>query len=149
MDTEVRLAHQDWVMACDGRKMLLMRNRGSAVLPELEVSETLEAASNPSTGEQGNDRPGRAFHPGGRSAMEETDRHEAGEQAFAGEVAGAVAAALASARSGGLVVAAPPRMMGYLRNELPGEVRSRVKAEVTKELVNLPPAEILRHVTGG
>jgi protein required for attachment to host cells len=76
------------VMVVDGRKMLMFRNRGDEVYPQLEVEEAREQ-DNPPTREQGSDAPGRNLgSAGGRGGgMEQTDFHRINEERFAADAA--------------------------------------------------------------
>ena len=56
----VSIDHNTWVMVGDGEKALFFKNVGDATYPNLEVVDVLEQ-ENPKTGDQGTDRPGRAF----------------------------------------------------------------------------------------
>ncbi|MBP0649619.1 host attachment protein, partial [Mycobacterium tuberculosis] len=95
--------------------------------------------------EQGTDRPGRAFAaaPGGRrAAMEETNWHERGEEAFIGRFADTLGKLTAERGVDYLVLAAAPRALGVLRQKLPPAVSAIVQAELDSDFVNLPTPDI-------
>ena len=65
---KVSIAPDDWVVVCDGRKWLILENKGDAELPNLLIREE-RTAENPPTREQGSDRPGRSHSSVGRRAQ--------------------------------------------------------------------------------
>lgn len=67
-------------------------------------------------------------------------------QAFAREIAAKVDAGRKRGRFDTLVLVAPPRFLGLLRQELPPEARRRVQLEVHKELVTHSVSTIRNHV---
>ena len=117
------LTNGTWVLVADGEKALFLRNLTDAENPNLEVVRE-EAQENPATREQGTDRPGRMQDTGVQqlSAMQETDWH----------------------RLERIVLCAPARVLGELRDKMHKEVADRVVGEVSKELTNHPRDEIER-----
>ncbi|MGE0621095.1 MAG: host attachment protein [Pseudomonadales bacterium] len=90
-------------------------------------------------------RGGRAFDSvgGGRHAMEKHETpHEHAVKAFAGRIV----ERLEQARTGNLleklVVIAPPRMLGYLREHFSDALEDRVACSIHKELTRETPARI-------
>jgi protein required for attachment to host cells len=132
------------VMVGDGQRALFLRNVGSDGSVKLEIENILEQ-DNPASHEQGTDRPGRAFSSAGtaRSALEETDWHQLGEERFASEIARRLYMLAHANQFDALVVIAPPKVLGNLRKEFHKEVSERVVAEVPKELAShyLPDIE--------
>jgi protein required for attachment to host cells len=61
---------------------MILRNAGDAVFPNLKI-EWAVMNQNPSTAEQGSDRPGRVSFQGRRSGVDQTDWHDQEESAFA------------------------------------------------------------------
>ena len=139
MSKSVRLPNGAWVLVADGRKALLLVNRGDADYPDLRVAQTIEAPDNPPTRDQGTDRPGRAIFSTRRSAVGQTDWHRIGEEQFAASV---VDQLLAEGDPLVLVLAAPPAFLGELRKRLPKRMRAKVVAELDKDLTHLPVDEI-------
>lgn len=80
--------HGAMVLVADGRKMLVFRNKGDRMNPNLEA-ETVKVQDNPYDRDHASDAPGRVFNSVGsrRSAMEQTDFHELEETRFAVEAA--------------------------------------------------------------
>jgi len=150
----VTIDHNAWVMVGDGEKALFFRNEGNARFPNLEVIDVLEQ-ENPPTREQGTDKPGRSFSSVGtaRSSMQETNWHKLSKHRFAREIADALYSAAHRGQYSKLILAAPPMTMGDLRKALHKEVSDKVVGEVSKNLTNMPAAEIERvlvnHGKGG
>jgi protein required for attachment to host cells len=133
------------VLVGDGRKALFLRNRGTPAHVELVTERVLEQ-ENPPNREQGSDRAGRYLGPDGasRSAMEETDWHQLAEDRFAQEIANALYRSAHEQRFSALVVIAPPKVLGTLRQTFHKEVTTRLIAEVPKDLTSHPIPEISR-----
>jgi len=142
------IEHNAWVMVGDGEKALFFRNEGNAASPKLEVVNVLEH-DNPSTREQGTDRPGRTFSSMGtrRSALQETNWHKLEKHRFAKEIADALYSAAHRGQYSKLILAAPPMTLGDLRKALHKEVSDKVVGEVSKDLTNMPAHEIARALT--
>ena len=132
------------VLVADGRVALFMRNHGDALSPRLEVERTIENEVNPPTRAQGSERPGRVYSSSGtaRSAVEQTDFHEQSEAEFAGKIAAELTRMRAEAPSDPLIVVAPPRMLGKLRQALRGAMPGPVLAELDKDLTKHPLKDI-------
>jgi protein required for attachment to host cells len=145
--TTIRIHRGDWVVVCDGAKALVLQNAGDSGLLNLETRE-VHKQDDPKTSELGTDRPGRAMSSvgAGRSAMEEVDRHEQGERDFLVMLAGRLDAAAAKGDIAALVLVAPPRALGVLRETYSAPLRKALKAEIEKDYVNLPIDQIERHL---
>ena len=135
----------------DGRKALFLRNAGDAKFPHL-VAEKVLVSDNPSTHEQGTDRPGRAFKGAGthrRASMETTDWHELGEHEFARRAAAALEQLVREGTVEAIVVVAPPRTLAELRERFSPAVKQLIIAEIDKDLTKHPVAEIEKHLALG
>lgn len=138
-----RLAHDIWVVVADGEKALFLRNEGDADYPHLQIVRTMHE-TNPATREQGTDRPGR-FNDGPsahRSALEETDWHRIAKERFADEIAERLYKLAHRGDFDRLVIAAPPVVLGELRQKLHKEVAGRLEAEIPKTLTGHPVDQI-------
>jgi protein required for attachment to host cells len=145
----LKLARGDWVLVCDGKKALILENIGDGAFPNLHTREVKEHAV-PRTHDQGSDVPGRAFAPVGsaRSANEQTDWHLQVEQEFLRSLAGELDRAVASGKTRHVVVVAPPRALGVLRQAYPEQLRTAITAEVAHDYVKLPVGEIEKRLFG-
>ena len=140
---EVRIPANALVLVADGRRARLLRNRGTPQQVKLTIESAVEQ-ENPPTREQGSDRPGRYPAADGvsRSAVEQTDWHQLAEERFAADIAEWLYP-LAHARAfDALMVIAPPKVLGNLRDSFHPEVRARVVAEVAKDLTGVPLREL-------
>ncbi|MEA3044302.1 MAG: hypothetical protein QOH47_2140 [Sphingomonadales bacterium] len=136
----MQIPHDSFVLVADGKKSLFFRNEGDAAYPNLVV-EKKEVDDNPAHHEQASDTAGRASNTLG-SSMEEVDFHQQEEDRFAAATAGMLKARALRQEYESLVVVAPPRTLGELRKHYHQEVERRLVAEVAKDLVNTPVAEI-------
>jgi len=139
----MKIDHDALVMVVDGGKMLLFRNHGDAAYPHLEVEEALELY-NPPDQEQASDAPGRTQASAGtaRSAMEQTDFHELEEMHFAVDAMERLNDRALANNFESLIIVAPPRTLGTLRKHYRKELKTRLTAEVPKDLSGHPVADI-------
>jgi protein required for attachment to host cells len=142
----IRLPWRTWVLACDGAKALIFQNEGDAELPNLKLVEAT-SQDQPATHELGAERPGRVFqsHGAARSAVDQTDWHLQNEAAFLSKVAARLDQAAQQNALKHLVVAAPPRALGVLRQKMTPRVSAMIVAEIDKDLAQLTTKEIERH----
>ena len=141
---DVDIPNEALILVGDGEKALFLRNKGSRTEIRLEVEKILWH-DNPASHEQGTDAPGDTFASAGfaRSAMEETDWHQLGEERFVSEVARRLYVLAHAKKFDALVVVAPPKVLGQLRKEFHKEVSDRITGELPKELTShyLPAIE--------
>jgi protein required for attachment to host cells len=137
-----------WVVVCDGAKALVLENVGNRLAPSLITREVYEQADL-KTRELGTDKPGRSFNSvgSGRSAMEQTDWHDQEEQRFLAKLAARLEKAVLAGEIRSLIVVAPPRAIGLLRRQYSPHLRQALKAEVEKDYVKMPVADIARHLS--
>jgi protein required for attachment to host cells len=133
----------DWVVVCDGAKALILENIGDGMFPNLKTREVHEQVDS-KTHEQGTDAPGRSINSidSRRSAMEQTDWHDQAEQRFLADLAKRLDAAVTAGKTKSLIVVAPPRALGLLRQAYPNGLRNAVRAEIDKDYVRMPVHEI-------
>jgi protein required for attachment to host cells len=134
------------VLVGDGRKALFLRNKGGAGHPEL-FTETVIEQNNPATRDQGTDRPGRYSGTAdgvSKSSMEQTDFHQQAEDRFATDIAEVLYKKSHIQDFQHLIVVAPPRALGTMRNALRKEVAQKITAEIAKDLTGHPVPEIAR-----
>ncbi len=133
------LTNGTWVLLADGEKALFLRNRVDAMSPTLDVV-LKDEQENPSDYEQSANRPGRKADKatGQRSAMEDTDWHELAKERFAHELADILYKYAHRGDFDRIVLVAPPRVLGDLRQKLHKTVREKVVAEIDKDLSNHP-----------
>lgn len=143
----IRIPHDAYVIVGDGRKALFLRNEGNGVTLRLKTEQVLQN-DNPPTREQGSDQPGRSFQSvgSGRSAVEQTDWQEIGEQRFARTIADAIEGLARDRDIAGFVIVAPPRTLAELRRVLDANVKQRIIAEIDKDLTGHPVSEIEKYL---
>lgn len=134
------------ILVGDGRKALFLRNRGTPQALDLAVEQILNGTANPPTHEQGTDRPGRVMQSVGsaRSSVEQTDWHVLEEQKFAGTIAEALYRSVLANGFSELVIVAPPKILGTLRQSFHKQVSDRIAGEWPKTLTTAPIPEIAR-----
>jgi len=145
----VKISHGEWVLVCDGTKALVLENAGDEKFPNLKTREVFEQ-DDPKTHEQGTDAPGRAINSvdSRRSAMEQTDWHQQAEERFLRRLAGHLDGAVNAGRAKSIVIVAPPRALGVLRQAYSHNLRAALRAEIDKDLVRLPVYQIEKHLAG-
>jgi protein required for attachment to host cells len=146
---ELKIESGEWVVVCDGGKALILENAGDARFPNLRTREAHEQ-KNPPTREQGTDEPGRAFASVGntRSAVEQTHWHQQSERNFLKALASRLDSAVAAGEVESLIVVAPPRALGMIRQAYSPRLRQAIRIELEKDYVKLPVPEIEAHLCG-
>lgn len=133
----------DWLACCDGGRLVVFENTGSIETPELTFRFERRNGQPPAR-DLGTDRPGRLHAPGGgpTSAVGQTDFHAAAEERFVAEVAGILAEAAEDGSMPGVVVAAPPKVLGTLRNFYGDRLSGMIRGEIVADLVHEPVREL-------
>ncbi|HVX91904.1 MAG TPA: host attachment protein [Xanthobacteraceae bacterium] len=146
---KVKIGQGDWVVVCDGAKALVLENVGDEKFLHLKTKEVYEQEES-KTSEAGTDAPGRAFGSVGevRSAVGQTDWHNQAERSFLEKLAGRLDTAISAGQTRGLVLVAPPRALGILRQAYTHALRGVLRAEFDKDFVKMPVGEIEKHLAG-
>lgn len=136
-----------WIAVADGGKALVMVNDGTDRAPVLRVLAKREL-DNPSTHAQGADQPGRRAAPtsGQRSAMETTDWHAFEELRFIDEFSGRLNRAAMRGQFERLILVAPPKVLGRLRQALSDQTAACVVAVIGSDLTKHPVDIIEEHI---
>jgi protein required for attachment to host cells len=144
-----KIAQGEWIVVCDGAKALVLENVGDEKFPNLKTREVYEEP-HASTHEQGTDAPGRAHSSVGatRSAVGQTDWHDQGEQRFLKELMARLDAAVTAGQLKSMVMVAPPRALGVIRQAYTHQLRGVLRDEIDKDLVKMPVHEIEKHLAG-
>jgi protein required for attachment to host cells len=145
--SKAAMRHGNWLVICDGTKGLLIENRGDHVHPKLETRDVI-TSSNPLTHDQGSAKPGRAFNAidGRRAAVEETDFHLQAERKFIRNFADQVERKVREASIPSIVLIAPARALGILRESLGPSTRHILAGALVRDYVRQPLDEIERHL---
>lgn len=143
---KTKIPYASWMLVCDGAKALVLRNEGNSELLNL-IPVDIALEPHPSAHDLGTDRPGRVYQSQGtsRSEMEETDWHQQAEDMFLSTVAEKMDALVQQHGVTKVVLVAPPRALGVLRQKLSSTTREMISAEVAKDLTKLPILEIERY----
>jgi protein required for attachment to host cells len=144
---QVKIKEGEWVIVCDGSKALFLENAGDSKFPNLQTREVLEQKVSP-TSEIGTDAPGRSHSSvgPGRSAVEQTDFHTLQEEEFLRGIAAKLHAAVHAGDIKSLILVAPPRALGVLRQAYTAGLKQAIHTEIQKDYVNMPIYEIEKHI---
>jgi protein required for attachment to host cells len=145
--SDVLVRQGDWVVVCDGKKALVLENVGDTKFLNLKTREVYEQPDL-KTHELGSAAPGRSFSSvgEGRSAIEQTDWHDQEEQRFLHKLAGHLDGEVKAGRAKSLIMVAPPRALGVLRQAYSANLRNALRAEIDKDFVKMPVHEIEKHL---
>jgi protein required for attachment to host cells len=137
-----------FILVADGRKMLLLRNSGTADAPQLTV-EYGEEQPNPPDHVQKTDLSGRRPATGtqGQASVTEADYHQQTEDRFAIRAAEELNGRALRHEYDALIVVAPPRTLGELRSHYHKTVRNRLVAEIAKDLTGYSTDRIVQMLT--
>jgi protein required for attachment to host cells len=146
-NSKVKIAQGEWVVVCDGKKALVLENVGDEKFPNLKTREVHEQEAPPAR-ELGTDEPGRSIQSATpmRSAMEQTDFHDQAERAFLEKLIRRLDQAVLSGTPKHLIVVAPPRALGVIRQAYSKQLRGAIKAEIDKDFVRMPVDQIEKHL---
>lgn len=143
----VKIEPGEWIIVCDGSKALFLQNAGDAKFPNLQTREVMEQKA-PATSEIGSDRPGRSHSSvgPGRSAVEQTDFHTQQEVEFLRSIMTRLDAAAQAGQMKSIIIVAPPRAIGVLRQHYTHALKKAVREEIQKDYVRMPVYEIEKHL---
>ena len=78
--------------------------------------------------------------------MEQVDAHEQEEHRFLQKLLDHLNAAVHAGQIKSLLIVAPPRALGVLRQSYSNELRKALRGEIDKDLVKMPVHEIEKHL---
>ncbi len=140
-----------WFLVADGAKARILARRGQG--GPLESASNIcfaEAEARLPTREVGADRPGRVHESAdvARHAMApRVDWHRFAKELFARDVAKALEAAAGRKLYNALVLVAPPRTLGDLRQALGKHASALVTREIAKDLTNVADHDLPAHLS--
>jgi protein required for attachment to host cells len=147
-ESRISVPHDAMIFVGDGQKALFLRNKGDEKFPNL-IAERIFIHDNPPTHEQGTDRPGRVFKRAAtnrRSGVAATDWHEIEKHRFARRVAAAMENLVRAKKVKTIIIVAPPRILADLRQAFHADVKTKIVAEIGKDLTKHPAADIENHL---
>lgn len=138
------LEHDIFVVVCDAQRAHVYQNIGSKQSPSLSFVAGFEQKLLP-THEQGTDKPGTTFSSASktRSYVAQSDYHEAQQHAFSKNVVKEMANLLTSKNIKKIIWVAPPRMLSFLRADMPKQLKDITAAEIDKDLTKHPKEKII------
>lgn len=137
-----------WILIADGARARILENDGPGrgLQP---VPGAVYHGDHASTHEIMSDRTGRTYQSQGqaRSAIEaHSDPHRELKKKFAHQLADVLARGLQQKAYDRLVIVAAPSALGDLRAALSEQVRTKVTAELAKDLTKTPDTEVAGHL---
>ncbi|MCF8880407.1 host attachment family protein [Hyphobacterium sp. SN044] len=134
-----------WIVVADGGKALIYRNNGFDDLPDLRLVDADDIHVPPNR-EIWSDKPGRMPDAGhGYSAMEQDDAHQREEARFLKDLGEALSDAAYKKKIDRLIVFAPDRALGILRDNL-GHAEAITEHMVNVDVVNEPADKLTGRV---
>lgn len=146
----MRFSAETLLVLADGEKAAFFRNQGFNGQVRLKQLQRF-GIENLASHEMGWDRPGRAFariEPR-RSAYEMPDFHEVEEARFLADLAQAIEVEMSAGQFFKLVIMAPPRALGLLRESLSADILDKVELALTKDYLNTPISDLEEILTRG
>lgn len=137
-----------WILIADGTRARIAWNDGPGRGVQFLDRAELRGRNRPGR-EIMSDRPGRTFDSAGqgRHALElPTDPREHERQVFLNDVAALLDREHQRGRYDRLVLVAPPKALGTLRDALSDAARAKVTGEIDKNLTNIPVHRIAEHL---
>tara|TARA_R110002049_G_scaffold30316_1_gene103036 strand:+ start:75922 stop:76458 length:537 start_codon:yes stop_codon:yes gene_type:complete len=141
-----------WILVADGGRAHVISVHNDAEGRHLETVHEM-IADNRSSSDIASDKPGRGFaSPGGnqqRHAMPpSTDPHEHAQVEFVDDVMSYLTAKRNDGKFDNLIVVAPPKIMGTVRQKMSKPVEQALDGEITKDLTKLPLSDLPEHLSG-
>lgn len=138
-----------WILVADGARARIFKNEGPGKGLQPAMDEEFRHAL-PRTRELGADRPGRVQESAtsARHAVENPiDWHRFEKEKFAREMARILDRAGSAGAFERLILIAPPKTLGDLRDALGTATRKKVTGEIDKDLTQITSGELPDHLT--
>lgn len=127
------------IVIADSEKYLILYNQGDEDIMDLRVLDT-EVRENPSTREQGTDKPGRFRSPNSQySSAAQADWHQLEKEQAASDLADRINKLSDKA---GLLLIADAKTLGLVRPQLSENIQANLINEIPKDLVHHTIPEI-------
>ena len=141
-------AIKTWVVVADAARARIFLNSGPGKGLVSVEGEGLENEIT-RTNEAGTDRPGRVhdrFGPGRHAMAPRVDWHEQQKESFAHDLASLLSEAGVRGDYDRLVLVAPPKTLGSLRQGLGKAASDRVTGELANDLTHLSERDLPKHL---
>jgi protein required for attachment to host cells len=139
-----------WFVLADGAKARILQRRSSEPRHFDVVADEQSAEAQLPGHDLGTDRPGRSYESAtpSRHAIEgKINPHEAAKLRFEVQIAELVNRAAEQGLFDSLVLVAPPRVLGDMRQALSAQARERLIVEEGKDLLGLPEQMLTNRLT--
>lgn len=147
----MKIPHETLVLVVDGRKMILLRNHGDEAMIDLRV-EAEDEQHLARDHELKSDMAGQSPAPGNiglhGGTMKEPDYEQQAEDRWAKKAAELLQRRALANDFPALVVIAPPKTLGVLRQHYHKAVKALLIGELHKEMTDRPVPDIEALVTG-
>jgi len=137
-----------WALIADGARARVVENNGHHNA-WANIDGMVYSSDHSATHDLVTDSQGRTFgaQDPGRSALEpHSDPHRALKTRFAHHLAAILAQCLERKQFDHLIIAAPPAMLGELRQFISGKVRAKIVAEFAHDLTKVPMHQLTDHL---
>ena len=137
-----------WIIVADGSRALFLANDGPGKGLHAAIAGEFHHDA-PPTRELGTEKPGRvnsAFSPSRSAIQPHLDWHEFEKEKFSQEMAGLLNDAAEKKSFDNLIIVAPPRTLGTLRQALSSKTSDHIRAEIPKDLTQVPLHEMPAHL---
>jgi protein required for attachment to host cells len=141
-------ATKTWVLVADAEHAKMYENLGPGK-GLIELPDQMQKQTIPPTRDIGTDRPGRVHESVGGArghTMARADWHDQAREDFAKTLGEHLNAAGLRNSYDRLILVAPPKTLGHLRNALTPHTAGFVTAEINKDIVQNTQAEIEHHI---
>ncbi|MGE0667044.1 MAG: host attachment protein [Sphingomonadales bacterium] len=139
---------KSWIAVADSAKARIYSTTGQGLKLKL-VNELDSEAARRLTQDLVTDKPGRSFSSASprRAGMEpHSDPQDVEKHKFVKDLVGYLDAAALRGKFDELFLVAAPRTLGEIRKLSNGHITSRLKAELGKDLTNVPEPELPKHL---
>ena len=137
-----------WIIVADGSRARFLANDGPGKGLHAAIAGEFHHDA-PPTRELGTEKPGRvnsAFSPSRSAIQPHLDWHEFEKEKFSQEMAGLLNDAAEKKSFDNLIIVAPPRTLGTLRQALSSKTSDHIRAEIPKDLTQVPLHEMPAHL---
>lgn len=141
--------HKTWILIADGARARIVENNGPGKGLEPALDHDF-VSIHPPTREIGSDKPGRnSGHGGGAHHVMDpkVNWHNFEKHLFSVAMADVLEKADSKNVFDALVIVAPPKTLGELRSNLKPSVKSKITAELGKDLTHLNLKDLGEHLT--